>query len=158
MIFIGPKAQAVILPYLTRDAMPIFQPGGIGSGHGKAREAARKTPLHLGNRAGTNRKRRPLRTAKGHYTKDSYARAIRRGIDKANAFHAEQAAEFDIPKPATLTYWAPNRLRHTCGTEVRKIYGLEAAQVILGHAKADVTQVYAERDAARAVEVMKNIG
>jgi hypothetical protein len=35
---------------------------------------------------------------------------------------------------------------------------LEAAQVILGHAKADVTQVYAERDSALAVEVARKIG
>ena len=37
-------------------------------------------------------------------------------------------------------------------------YGLEAAQVIFGHAKADVTQVYAERDMALAAEVMEKIG
>ena len=34
----------------------------------------------------------------------------------------------------------------TRATEVRKRYGLKAAQVTLGHATADVTQVYAERD------------
>ena len=36
--------------------------------------------------------------------------------------------------------------------------GLEAAQVALGHAKADVTQVYAERDTELAREVMRKIG
>jgi site-specific recombinase XerC len=54
--------------------------------------------------------------------------------------------------------WSPNQLRHAAGTEVRRQYGLEAAQVILGHAKADVTQVYAERDHALAIEVMGKIG
>jgi site-specific recombinase XerC len=42
--------------------------------------------------------------------------------------------------------WAPNRLRHSAATEIRKNFGLEAAQVILGHSAADVTQIYAERD------------
>ncbi len=56
------------------------------------------------------------------------------------------AKEFQIENPALLAYWAPNRLRHARATEIRRTYGLEAAQVILGHAKADVTQVYAERD------------
>ena len=54
--------------------------------------------------------------------------------------------------------WSPNQLRHAAGTEVRRLFGLEAAQVILGHAKADVTQVYAERDMAMAAEVMRKIG
>jgi hypothetical protein len=40
----------------------------------------------------------------------------------------------------------------------RRRFGLEAAQVILGHAKADTTQIYAERDAALAVEVARKIG
>ena len=54
--------------------------------------------------------------------------------------------------------WAPNQLRHSFATKVRKYHGLEAAQVLLGHAKADITQVYAERDAALAVRVAAEIG
>jgi len=46
----------------------------------------------------------------------------------------------------------------TAGTEIRKRYGLEAAQVILGHASADVTQVYAERDLQKAVEIIREVG
>jgi hypothetical protein len=42
--------------------------------------------------------------------------------------------------------------------DIRARYGLEAAQVILGHSRTDVTQVYAERDLAKAVEVMREIG
>ena len=44
------------------------------------------------------------------------------------------------------------------GTEIRKRFGLEGAQVILGHASADVTQVYAERDLQKAVEIMREVG
>jgi site-specific recombinase XerC len=54
--------------------------------------------------------------------------------------------------------WAPNRLRHTFGTRVRKEHGLEAAQVSLGHSKADVTQIYAERNEALAASVAAKIG
>jgi integrase len=61
-------------------------------------------------------------------------------------------------KPVLLPRWHANQLRHTRATEIRRTYGLEAAQVILGHAKADVTQVYAERDHALAADVMKKIG
>jgi hypothetical protein len=49
-------------------------------------------------------------------------------------------------------------LRHTAGTEIRKLHGLEAAQTVLGHSKADVTQVHAERDYALAARVAKEVG
>ncbi|MGO9109642.1 MAG: tyrosine-type recombinase/integrase [Thermoguttaceae bacterium] len=159
VIFIGPKAQEVILPYLLRDTVAYcFSPAESVRGMRDARRTARKTPLHYGNRPGTNRKARPQRTPKLQYTKDSYARAIRRGVTKANKAILEEAKKAGVVNPALLPYWAPNRLRHAAGTTVRRQFGLEAAQVILGHAKADVTQVYAERDQALAAEVMGKIG
>ncbi len=156
-IYIGPQAQAVILPYLSREAAAhCFSAAESEDKRHVEMRARRKSKLTPSQRA--RRKAHPMRRAKDHYTKDSYARAIRRGVDKANKFYAEQAEELQIKKPAPLAYWAPNRLRHSAGTAVRKQFGLEAAQVILGHAKADVTQVYAERDSDLAVEVMKKIG
>jgi integrase len=71
----------------------------------------------------------------------SYARAIARACKKAG-----------------VPVWAPNRLRHAVGTDVRERYGLEAAQVVLGHTKADVTEVYAERNQELARRVMAEIG
>lgn len=54
--------------------------------------------------------------------------------------------------------WSPLQLRHTAATLIRMRYGLEASQVVLGHAKADTTQIYAERDLTKAHEVMAEIG
>ena len=48
--------------------------------------------------------------------------------------------------------------QRTAATEIRSKFGLEAAQVILGHSQANVTQVYAERDLAKGIEVAKRIG
>jgi site-specific recombinase XerC len=59
---------------------------------------------------------------------------------------------------ASVEHWHPNQLRHLQGTEVRRRYGLEAAQVVLGHSKADVTQVYAERDLALAERIAREVG
>lgn len=59
---------------------------------------------------------------------------------------------------AGIPNWHPNQLRHTYATAVRREYGLEAAQVLLGHSRADVTQTYAERDMAKAVDVARKIG
>ena len=68
------------------------------------------------------------------------------------------AAVYSACKKAGVSPWHAHQLRHTHATEVRKRFGLEAAQVALGHASADVTQVYAERDLALAVKVAKEIG
>ncbi|MCX7424739.1 MAG: tyrosine-type recombinase/integrase [Planctomycetia bacterium] len=57
-----------------------------------------------------------------------------------------------------LPRWSPNRLRHTAATEIRQRFGLEAAQVTLGHSQADVTQIYAEKDLTLAAEVARKIG
>jgi integrase len=54
--------------------------------------------------------------------------------------------------------WHPNQIRHARGTELRQLYGLEGAQVVLGHARADVTQIYAERDLALAERIAREVG
>jgi integrase len=157
VIFVGPQAQAVILPYLLRDAAThCFSPAESETRRHVEMRVHRKSKVQPSQR--NRKKAHRARAPKESYTKDSYARAIRRGVDKANKAILEDAKEFQIDNPTLLAYWAPNRLRHARATEVRRTYGLEAAQVILGHAKADVTQVYAERDSALAVEVMKTIG
>jgi integrase len=54
--------------------------------------------------------------------------------------------------------WCPLQLRHTAATTIRKRFGLEAAQTVLGHSKADVTQIYAERDYTLAARVAREVG
>ena len=104
------------------------------------------------------RKARPVRPPRTAYDRNSYARAVKRAVEKANADRRQEAAQAGDDCPVLLPHWHPNQLRHSAATEIRRRFGLEAAQVVLGHAKADVTQVYAERDARLAAEVMKQIG
>ncbi len=61
-------------------------------------------------------------------------------------------------KNARVDKWSPNKLRHAAATEVRKRFGLEGAQVTLGHSKADVTQIYAERNTDLARQVAREVG
>jgi len=56
--------------------------------------------------------------------------------------------------PNSFSGW----LSCSAATEIRRQFGLEAAQVTLGHATADVSQIYAERDLSLAVEIMRKIG
>ena len=140
VIFIGPKGQAVLLPYLLRDADAYcFSPIDAEKKRRAEQHAQRKTPAGYGN--GTNRRSNPKRELGACYTSCSYRSAVHRAADKAG-----------------IERWGPNRLRHSAGTEVRVKFGLEAAQVTLGHAKADITQIYAERDFELARTVAKAIG
>jgi integrase len=160
VIFIGPQAQGILLRYLARDATThCFRPRDSMAKHLAARHEARRTPMSCGNAPGSNRRRRPKRSAGDRYSTDSYRRAIHRACDKAFPAPEEIAAD-----PARLAAWqsehrwAPNQLRHSAATEIRRRFGLEAAQVTLGHSKADVTQVYAERDYALAARVAREVG
>jgi integrase len=69
----------------------------------------------------------------------------------------EEILKDRCPK-AGVPVWMPNQLRHARLTEVRRVAGLEAAQVIGGHARADVSEIYAERDATLAMRVAEESG
>ena len=47
---------------------------------------------------------------------------------------------------------------HAAQTEIRRRYGLEGAQVVLGHAALGVTQVYGERDFETAARIIPEMG
>ena len=52
----------------------------------------------------------------------------------------------------------PYQLRHAAATAIRKRFGREASRVILGHGDVGATQIYAEEDRTRGVEVVRQIG
>jgi integrase len=160
VVFIGPQAQDILRKYLLRpDWTYCFSPKESEARRRRLATEARTTPLSCGNRPGSNRKRDPRRPAGKCYTNDSYRRAIHRAVAKANEARVEWNREHPDQEPQPmLELWSPNRLRHTAATKIRKQFGLEAAQVCLGHAAADVTQVYAERDMEKARQVMQQIG
>jgi integrase len=141
-IAIGPKAQGVLLHYLARAADEcLFQPRDSEAKRLAEREANRKVPKSCGNRRGTNRKANPKRTPGIQYSVDSYRHAVNRAARRAK-----------------VEQWSPHRLRHSAATEVRKQFGLDACQAVLGHRGAKITEVYAELDTAKAKEVARRIG
>ena len=141
-IFLGPKARSLLARYLLREQeCYCFSPIDSERNRLRTRHQQRQTPSSCGNRPGSNRKSERNRSPGSLYSREGYRRAIQRACDKAG-----------------VERWSPNRLRHTAATKIRKLYGIEAAQVVLGHSRADVTQVYAERDFKKAAEVMELIG
>ncbi len=158
IILIGPKAQGVLLRYLARDSQAYcFRPCDSEAKRRALAHANRRTPSSYGNCPGSNRKSKPKRTAGEHYDTNAYRRAIHRACDKV--FPAlEGTTGKELRKWQSSHRWSPNQLRHTAATEVRREFGLEAAQVILGHSQANVTQIYAERDLELGLKVAAKIG
>ena len=178
VIALGPKAQVHLKEFFTPNLSDyLFSPRlAVDEFHAR-RTAERKTPLypsHLKRNASkriVNPKRKPAEI----YNVTSYDHAIIRACDKAFPVPAQLAKRLRESKAswwARLTVvqksevkswhkahrWHPNQLRHSFATKVRRDHGLEAAQVALGHAKADVTQLYAERNLDLAVDVALKIG
>ena len=168
VVFIGAEAQGVLLRYLAREATAnCFRPCDSMAKYLAAKSEARVTPLSCGNVPGSNKQRRPKKQPGEQYEVDQYRRSINRACDKAFPHPELGKLKRKDLTPAQLAElkawqsshrWAPNRLRHTFATEVRKQFGLEAAQVTLGHSSAVVSQIYAERDLAKGVQVAKAIG
>jgi integrase len=141
VIFLGPRAEEVLHPWLDRDPeRHCFSPAEVVAARNARSRAGRKSPM-TPSQAARSRKTRPKRVPGASYTRNAYRVAVQRACRKAG-----------VPT------WSPGQIRHTAGTEIRAQFGLEAAQAVLGHAKADVTQVYAERDLARARAIMAEIG
>jgi integrase len=141
VVFIGPRAQEVIRRWLPLavDAC-IFRPAQSEEVRNEKRRQERRSPI-TPSQAQRQRKAGRKRPPRDRYDTTSYRRAVRRACLKAG-----------------IPVWHPNQLRHARGTEVRKRYGLEAAQAVLGHAELGVTQVYAEVDQEMARRVVAEIG
>ena len=133
---IGERAQKAIEPFLTNGYL--FTPLNAQEERAQILREYRTTPETKQTR---ERDARTRRSYGERYTTQSYGRAIARACEQAG-----------VPR------WSPNQLRHLFATEVRAQFGLEAAQVMLGHAHADVTQIYAERNFEKAREIAAKIG
>ena len=175
-VYLGEKCQRVLQLFLARDPDAfLFSPAEAERWRLERRTAARKTPLSCGNRAGTDLARRPEKAPSSRYVTDSYRRAIEYGCDAAFPPPPELArgeGETIAGWKARLTpkqleqlkawraehRWHPNQIRHNFGTFARKEYGLEAAQVLLGHKTLTVTQVYAEKNVEAAMRIMGEVG
>jgi integrase len=144
-IYVGKSGQAILSKYLDRGPDVVcFSPRDAMEQRLAKRAAERVTPKNQGNSRGyTARARKGIDAYKvaESYTTATYGRAIKHACKKAG-----------------ISHWAPNQLRHTRSTEIRKAHGLEASQVILGHSKCDVTQIYAEANRELAIEVAKKSG
>jgi integrase len=178
IVAIGPKAQTLLREFFTPNLDDyLFSPRRAVEELKADRAAKRKTPCypsHMRHNA-NRRKANPKCTASERYTRLSYGTAINRACDKAfpppqslakrtgeavakwwKRLTAEERSGVKAWQKAHR--WAPNQLRHSYATKVRKEHGLEAAQVALGHSKANTTEIYAERNLALGAKVAADLG
>ncbi len=140
-IFIGPEGQAVLRPFLDRDAEAYcFSPAESEAERNAEKRANRKTPM-TPSQAVRQPKQSRQRAPAERYAKDAYCRAIVRAC-----------------RLAEVEPWSPGQLRHTRATAIRERYGLEAAATVLGHSDPRVTEIYAERDFEMAARIMCEVG
>src|SRR5262249_51128479 len=141
VVFLGPQAQEVLGPLLEgrRPEHYLLSPREAMEAVWTEKRAPRKTrgqPSQV-----CKKRRRPKKALGRRDTGQTYGRAIAKACQRAQVPH-----------------WSPNQLRHTRATEVRREEGLDAAQAVLGHTYADVSQVYAELNWQKAAEVMEKTG
>ena len=159
VVYIGPRGQDVLRAWLKTDLQAyVFTPKQSAAEWLVMRRAARKTPIGYGNGPGTNRKPAPERTPGELWMTQEYGKAIASACERAWPIPEGMTDPADIKAWRQEHRWAPNQLRHLFATRVRREHGLEAAQVLLGHAACDVTQVYAERDEKKAKTIALKIG
>jgi integrase len=142
---LGPQAQALLGPWLKADPdAPLFSPResrahfDANRPHGANSTEKRREQWRCYWRKGHKRSSTPHE--KERYSVRSYYNSVQKACKRAG-----------VP-PFGL-----NRIRHSFATKVRRAFGLEASQVMLGHSHADVTQIYGERDLTKAVEIAKKI-
>ncbi|WP_254508940.1 tyrosine-type recombinase/integrase [Anatilimnocola floriformis] len=159
---LGPKAQQVIRPFLSLSTEQcLFSPRAAeeyrNSAKAENRNPNRKTPIYpcelraRERRRAAAKRRKSKRPKRDHYDVDSYGRAIKYAIKRANVDRAKA-------KLPLVPNWCPLQLRHSRATEVRKQFGIEGAQVTLGHVHANVTEVYAERNLELAITIARKTG
>ena len=143
VIYLGPRAQAFVRPFLRHDMTAhLFSPVDAEAERLEQRHAARTTPMNCGNVPGSRGVDAQRRRVGTRYSRDTYRRAVVRAC-----------------KAADVDPWSPGRLRHNAATRLRREFGIDLAQTILGHRIGSaITEIYAEANSRKAREVVLKIG
>jgi integrase len=177
-IVLGPKAQELVRGFFTPVLDDfLFNPIRAAEERREGQATGQKppNPRRKRGREQVRRGKPKGRYLRAKYDRWSYGMAIDRACDRAfplpeslarlpDESHSDWLERLTEEERTAVKawrkrhHWQPNQLRHSFATRIRKQYGLEAAQVLLGHTRADVTQVYAERDTALANKVAGMIG
>jgi integrase len=146
IILFGPKAQAVLGPFLDRAAdAHLFSPREATGARLADRRAKRKSRVQPSqvSRARPDAGRKPG----DRYRPSSYARAVWYACRRAG-----------LPKEE---WWTPNQLRHAAASALISQFGAdgwEIARMALGHRSLETTRKYAVDPLGKVVEALLKVG
>jgi integrase len=109
------------------------------------------------------------------YDSGSYRRAIQRGCDAAfppppELRQIEGETKHEWIRRLTQEQrnalgawqkshrWHPHQLRHNFATNIRRDFGPDAANILLGHSTMSATQIYAAIDEEKAQQIIARVG
>lgn len=146
VIAIGPKAQAILQPYLDNRGIAefVFLPADAHRERLEMRGMPRVTAYQQSRSVF-----KPGRC----FTPGAYQAQISRACDRAFDADGSRRVRRDYSHR-----WNPHRLRHNAGTMAREELGMEAAQDMLGHSQISTTAIYAEQSIAKLKEIARKVG
>ena len=145
-VYIGPRAQAILRPYLECD------PEGFCFGQGNGRRPYCESSFAKAIKRGLCK----LAVALGHTLPEAMKKPAKGGKKpKPKYGWMPMRAWFEAEG---VPYWHPHQIRHRAATELEADFELDSARVVLGHGDERTTRKYAERDFAKAEEVARQIG
>ena len=146
--YIGAAAQEILMPYLIeKESTPeafLFSPADTVRDRAVDLRKKRKNLSKKGEVQPSQQNRRkenPKKQPGEKYSTETYGRAVARACKRAG-----------VPP------WSVNQLRHRAASDIRKTHGLEAAQVMCGHKNASTTEIYAEVNQEKGVQVAREMG
>lgn len=147
-VSIGPKAQAIIAPYLMRVGPEdlVFCPRVAVREYRDAQRAKRQSPLT------------PSQIARGERARANEGNGLRRAGEMFTASALNRAVARAC-KRAGVAAWSPYRLRHTAATSIVAEFGIDVGQAVLGHRSQETTRIYTHADpAALAAKAARRVG
>jgi len=141
VLMIGPEGQKILAPFLENRSPEsyLFSPKETMEEHFLERRKNRKTKVQPSQI--TQKKPAPKRAPGLKYNSQSFYAAITRVVKKLG-----------------LGKIFPNQLRHGAGARIRKEFGIEHASKVMGHTHISTTEIYADYDMTKTMEIMHKIG
>lgn len=139
LIPVGPKAQAILEPFLVGRAPEAYCFSPKESRAWWLAEKRRKRKTRVQPSQSDRRSQKPTRLPGDRYATSSYSHAITRACELAGVPH-----------------WSPNQLRKRAGTEAQLAHDRDTARCVLRHRSPAVSERYVDDAEKAAVFVAKN--
>ena len=162
-IFIGPRAQTIIRPFLKADPLAyLFSPRDFCN---VRRTGASQPGVRYDRSAYRNA---ILRACELAFGMPKELRSIPSGLtvkekklspaDQSRILAQREELRAKARAWRHENCWHPHQLRHNAGTNVRRASDLDTARTVMGHGSLPTAEIYAERDLQTARQIMAKIG